>query len=634
MIAQDLSETVRQVLRGERECIASHAGRSQYSAGGMSACGLAALNCVRIVLQREQEGSTDRAALIQGLMQRETCEEILGICFQWPSSAHLDVEEIYSAPIFKNTLALVWSGYDQPGFEQFQALLGRLEQSTPRSAALVITRPPEIVSILKIVTDSRMQPLYVSFDSHPRSKHPEGAAFIFHTSLDAAAFYLSELLQYDAHLLNDPALHWQAQLLAHYSAHMFVAGDSRLGTQQQQQVALIDASLEVLRLKVEVAELREKNRGLESDARNLMEENGRLEAKVEDLEDSNLQLHRRVNSAMSYSKAVTNGSSGLDRSSSSFAGTSSPWTSYSDHPSTSPTTAHASTKGKLVCRFTDELDADDELFATRVQLEWQQESGGGDDDAALALRTQKQYEEEDRQLHVQMEQLAETTPKTFECGICMETLPEDVIAQIESCSHNFCRQCLLQYLQSKLADHRFPILCPTCSAERISGDPGTISGLMATQIGLSEEEYAAFTELELASFSVLLHCRQCQQAVFVDKVEYDEQEVVACPLPGCTHAWCKACSRSIDFAGPKHSCDGTSELNHLMNQQGWKNCPACRTPISKSDGCNHMTCIAPGCNVHFCYVCGESIVQSVRRQDIRGALERHYARCRLIDEPI
>lgn len=103
-------------------------------------------------------------------------------------------------------------------------------------------------------------------------------------------------------------------------------------------------------------------------------------------------------------------------------------------------------------------------------------------------------------------------------------------------------------------------------------------------------------------------CR-CQQAVFVDKSEYEAQEIIACPLPGCTHAWCKACSRSIEFNGPRHSCDGSNELNHLMNQQGWKACPGshvsptgrdflqcrlsfitgCRTPTSKIDGCNHMT---------------------------------------------
>lgn len=71
---QDFTEITRQVLRGEREYVASHAGRSQYSAGGMSACGLAAVNCARVVLQKEKRGLLKGAELIKWMMQRETCE--------------------------------------------------------------------------------------------------------------------------------------------------------------------------------------------------------------------------------------------------------------------------------------------------------------------------------------------------------------------------------------------------------------------------------------------------------------------------------------------------------------------------------------------------------------------------------
>jgi hypothetical protein len=98
------------------------------------------------------------------------------------------------------------------------------------------------------------------------------------------------------------------------------------------------------------------------------------------------------------------------------------------------------------------------------------------------------------------------------------------------------------------------------------------------------------TELELSTLSVLVHCRKsvnihlvvseddlpwlrCLGEIFVDKQEYQDAKVVACPLPKCTHAWCKACSQAIDFAGPPHSCDGSSELDHLMGQRGWKYCP-------------------------------------------------------------
>ena len=66
--------------------------------------------------------------------------------------------------------------------------------------------------------------------------------------------------------------------------------------------------------------------------------------------------------------------------------------------------------------------------------------------------------------------------------------------------------------------------------------------------------------------------------MFVARDEHEETKIIACPLPDCNHAWCKQCQQSIEMNGPKHSCDGTSELDHLVKQQGWKYCPSEPTP--------------------------------------------------------
>ena len=95
--------------------------------------------------------------------------------------------------------------------------------------------------------------------------------------------------------------------------------------------------------------------------------------------------------------------------------------------------------------------------------------------------------------------------------------------------------------------------------------------------------------------------------MFVVKDEHEEAKVIVCPLPDCNHMWCKHCQQSIDSNGPKHSCDGTLELDHLMKQKGWKYCPSepvpatfcswlsvssfsseCKTPIQRISGCNHI----------------------------------------------
>ncbi len=57
--------------------VVSFAGNSQYSAGGgMSSCGLAALNCARIILGKEQGGPLG-ASLLSDILKRQTLEVCL-----------------------------------------------------------------------------------------------------------------------------------------------------------------------------------------------------------------------------------------------------------------------------------------------------------------------------------------------------------------------------------------------------------------------------------------------------------------------------------------------------------------------------------------------------------------------------
>jgi hypothetical protein len=68
--------------------------------------------------------------------------------------------------------------------------------------------------------------------------------------------------------------------------------------------------------------------------------------------------------------------------------------------------------------------------------------------------------------------------------------------------------------------------------------------------------------------------------MFVARDDHEKAKIIDCPLPDCNHAWCKQCQQSIDFNGPKHSCDGTSELDQLMKQEGWKYCPSEPVPAT------------------------------------------------------
>lgn len=332
----------------------------------------------------------------------------------------------------------------------------------------MVTRPPEIVCLLKVATETK--DVYVLFDSHPRHNHPDGAAFIFHPTLDAAATYLSELFKFDPRLLADSTLQWQAQLLANYCGHAFVIKSS-LSDAANLLETILESSLAVLSLKAEVAELQRSNSLLQSQVENLSEENSKLEDDLDTVRRTSARQPSQNKPSMlnTFTNMLRPSYSQNAPVASSSRGLAAPSTI-----SPSPSSAGASNrKGKLVMHTVDEVDDDDLAFATRIQLEWQADSEDTDASAQLAVEKQHEFEEEDRRLRAQMQDLQRAVPPTFHCGVCMEEHSEFMIARIEPCGHEFCRDCIRSYIRSKLGEHRFPILCPICSADGDKADPGS-----------------------------------------------------------------------------------------------------------------------------------------------------------------
>jgi len=134
-----------------------------------------------------------------------------------------------------------------------------------KSAAIVITRPPEILTCVKISIPDDAD-VFMVFDSHPRPDHPDGAGFTFNTSLDATAGYLDNLLAIDESILSDHSLQWQTQLLASFSGLLFVAKTIRFDSNPvEAERAMIESSLSILALQAEVAELKFQNAALQKD---------------------------------------------------------------------------------------------------------------------------------------------------------------------------------------------------------------------------------------------------------------------------------------------------------------------------------------------------------------------------------
>lgn len=109
----------------------------------------------------------------------------------------------------------------------------------------------------------------------------------------------------------------------------------------------------------------------------------------------------------------------------------------------------------------------------------------------FAAMLQRQFDEEDRLLAAERAELAAAgQQRAFDCGVCMDTLPEDSIARIEPCGHPFCRECVRGFIVSQIEARRFPVLCPTCSAERSKNRPESIGSSCQLFVTLGDPELA------------------------------------------------------------------------------------------------------------------------------------------------
>jgi Ring finger domain len=157
-----------------------------------------------------------------------------------------------------------------------------------------------------------------------------------------------------------------------------------------------------------------------------------------------------------------------------------------------------------------------------------QEAWPTDIDSILyAMRLEHEFDEENFALSAQRPKLDNSSKRLFECGVCMDEIPVDSIVRINSCGHIFCLGCLRGHVTARLDERRFPILCPTCTAAKGKGK-GKIGGMremprcngpvsdsllevpqsLVLNLGLTDEQFSIWTEMEMAPFSVLIHCRK------------------------------------------------------------------------------------------------------------------------------
>mmetsp|Transcript_8487 Transcript_8487/g.26631 ORF Transcript_8487/g.26631 Transcript_8487/m.26631 type:complete len:526 (+) Transcript_8487:30-1607(+) len=220
--------------------------------------------------------------------------------------------------------------------------------------------------------------------------------------------------------------------------------------------------------------------------------------------------------------------------------------------------------------------------------------------------------------------------ETFMCPTCMDDTPKSGGFAL-SCSHWFCRDCWSGYVQVAATDGK-PVTELRCQMnkcfERVR--KSDILGFLS-----SDELKERVEEFWTRSF--------------VEK----SKELRWCPAPGCGNAVESAnigdlnvevqCTCGFVFCfgcgEPAHR-PATCEVVHQWNMKNsaesenvtWimantKQCPKCRKPIEKNQGCNHMTCRtgAGGCGHEFCWLC-------LGKWSEHGSATGGYYRCNKYEE--
>lgn len=199
-----------------------------------------------------------------------------------------------------------------------------------------------------------------------------------------------------------------------------------------------------------------------------------------------------------------------------------------------------------------------------------------------------------------------------ECPVCFDQATVRIPLR---CGHAYCRSCLVEYLNAAAENKFFPLTCLGDEAKCPERIPLSIA-----QKVLSVGEFHSVVD---AAFSAHVHSHP--------------KEFHYCPSPDCLQIYrtaphgtllqCPSCLLRIcpdchveyheGFSCPDHD-GGDTLFMEWAKTHDVKNCPGCKVPIERAEGCNHVTCTR--CQTHICWVCmatfplGDGIYGHMREQ--------------------
>eukprot|EP01061_Rhynchopus_euleeides_P003306 TRINITY_DN12585_c0_g1_i4.p1 TRINITY_DN12585_c0_g1~~TRINITY_DN12585_c0_g1_i4.p1 ORF type:complete len:526 (+),score=147.98 TRINITY_DN12585_c0_g1_i4:888-2465(+) len=173
-----------------------------------------------------------------------------------------------------------------------------------------------------------------------------------------------------------------------------------------------------------------------------------------------------------------------------------------------------------------------------------------------------------------------TTEDYVSCSLQMCATDEPAVWCLQKCGHSMCKGCAVGLIENAINNHDFPLQCPKCREPLRVCDANKL-------LEYAQRKPKADPGLRLILLDAFLKKHPDQARACTATAD--------CPgiMPvGAASARCSECNEVGHDDNP----------DDALTLAGYGQCPKCRMPLEKLDGCNAMKC---PCGAAFCWLCME-----------------------------
>lgn len=171
------------------------------------------------------------------------------------------------------------------------------------------------------------------------------------------------------------------------------------------------------------------------------------------------------------------------------------------------------------------------------------------------------------------------------CVICTDEFNRDEMLTL-NCDHYFCSTCLKQHIENSIKSGQEKLTCPNCQE--------AIDGLIIQSLA-SGQLWDLYNKASIRKHFRLVDCPKC--GTYFET----EQNIARCV--NCKFKFCFGCKE----AAHSGNCDDQKIVKIIkeLEDRGERvaQCPGCKIPYTKDEGCEHVACTNPKCGSEFCFTC-------------------------------